>query len=195
MSQTSTCSSLASSVGVGVGSKLYYMAIGEPPLSKGFHCCTTVTKQFCRFYLHVSSLSLPPTPHQWKLQLSMLPFITVSFLVTGSFIHSHADTAKSLCEKLWGRRGLSVLQTGQAGVRALRWPTGNRQIRHPVWLTWICHTLLHTHIHKKALTDLLLPQYFLCHDYSHIGHHVMFNNNLSNMFLTLIITCVHAGAQ
>lgn len=167
------------------------MTIGKPPLSKGFHCCTTVTKQFCRFYLHLSSLSLPPTPHQWKLQLSMLPFITVSFLVTGSFIHSHAGTAKSLCEKLCGRQGLSVLQTGQAGVSALRWPTGNRQIRHPVWLTWICHI----HKHTQALTDLLLPQYFLCHDYSHIGHHVMFNNNLSNMLLTPIITCVHAGAQ
>ncbi len=34
----------------------------ESPFSKkGLHCVATVTKQFCRFHLHLSSLSFPPT--------------------------------------------------------------------------------------------------------------------------------------
>lgn len=55
-------SPLAYTVGAGVG--LNFMSTDmedEPPFLKRLHCVATVTKQFCRFYFHLS-----PSLHQPK---------------------------------------------------------------------------------------------------------------------------------
>lgn len=48
-------SPLAYTVGVGVGVNFMTTDMeDEPPFLKGLHCVATVTKQFCRFHLHLS---------------------------------------------------------------------------------------------------------------------------------------------
>lgn len=152
----STPVSFVSTVGVGVGANFLTTDMeDEPPFSlkKGLHCVATVTKQFYRFYIDLSSLSFPPTQ----------PF-TLNFLVPDSFIHSCAGTQKS-CHNTCSQRAISAADR-QRWIRTFRWPTGSRPIRHTHCLTWICHK-------KHQLTFF---QHLFCHeDPSDTGHHVIFN--------------------
>lgn len=99
------------------------------------HCLTRVTKQFYRFHLHRSAFPppshthiSPDKPSRWACALIHDRF--PSLLRFHSFIHSLTDMLVS-----WA---ISVHQI-YSQIRTLGWPTGKRQVIHPLCQTWICH--------------------------------------------------------